>query len=128
LDALPGIHVLAHTTNLMVAAELAHQYQPDVILADFSWGQSDRPVRLGWLGRMSPGSVLIVYSSYYVDGERERFQVAGAHRCLLKGLTIKELGDEIQRTVVNAKSANGGGAAVARSQGEGVSSLHRGND
>jgi DNA-binding NarL/FixJ family response regulator len=103
LGALPGIDVLAHTTNLMLAAELAHQEKPDVILADFKWGQADRAEILRWLGRMSPESVLIVYSSYFVNGERESFEEAGAARCLLKGLPVKELQAEIRRTLATVR-------------------------
>ncbi len=99
LDGLPGIRVLAHTTNLMLAAELVHQHKPDVILADFKWGQAARPDVAGWIGRMSPDSALIVYSSYYINGERQEFEAAGAARCLLKGLTLRELETEISETV-----------------------------
>jgi DNA-binding NarL/FixJ family response regulator len=99
LDRLPAVEVLAHTTNLILAAELAHEFSPDVILVDFTWGQAARPDMLRWFGRMCPQSPLVVYSSYYTDGEREAFQAAGASRCLLKGLGIRELGIELRKVL-----------------------------
>lgn len=96
LERLPGIQVLAHTTNVMLAAQLAHQLSPDVIVADFKWGEAKRVDMLRWLVRMCPESSVIVYSSYYRDGEREAFAAAGACLCLLKGLTVEELGSQIR--------------------------------
>lgn len=97
LEALPGVRVLAHTTNVMLAAELAHQYSPDVIVADFNWGAATRPDALRLIGEMSPDSRLVMYSSYYTDGEREAFAEAGADICLLKGMSVKELGAQLRK-------------------------------
>jgi hypothetical protein len=35
LDKLPGIKVIGETANLMLGAQLAHHFHPDIILADF---------------------------------------------------------------------------------------------
>jgi DNA-binding NarL/FixJ family response regulator len=99
LDRIPGIKVLAQTMNLMSAGELAHQSAPDVIVADFKWGGTPRSEILRWLGRMSPQSTLVVYSSYYRDGEREAFAGAGASACLLKGISAKELAAQLRKAV-----------------------------
>ena len=107
LEGLPGIRVLAHTTNLMLGAELAHQFAPDVIIADFRWGEATRADVLEWLGRMSPNSHLVVYSSYFTDGEREAFHAAGAERCLLKGMSVKELADDLRRVATQANGERG---------------------
>lgn len=96
LERLPGIRVLAHTTNVMLAGELAHQFSPDVIIADFKWGEAERADILRWLVGMCPRSSVIVYSSYYRDGEREALEAAGAVLCLLKGLNVDELGGQIR--------------------------------
>ncbi|MEX0682577.1 MAG: response regulator [Dehalococcoidia bacterium] len=97
LERLPGIDVLGHATNLMLAAEVAHRLSPDVIVADFVWGEATRADILRWFGRMSPYSRLVVYSSYFRDGERESFEAAGATRCLLKGMNVKDLGAELRK-------------------------------
>lgn len=103
LETLTGVHVLLHTTDLTVAAELIHECKPDVILADFNFGPTDRPEVARWLNSLSPDSALIVYSSYYLDDERQGFEDAGAARCLLKGLTLRELEAEMRETVDRAR-------------------------
>lgn len=113
LDASPGMDVVLHTPNIMQAAELAHHDQPDVILADFKWGPADRPDTLRWLAQISPSSVIIVYSSYYLADERERFEEAGAARCLLKGLTLKELEVEVHQTLDAVRAARLGTSPIA---------------
>lgn len=109
LERLSGIRVLAHTTNVMLAAELAHQYSPDVIVADFKWGEAKREDMLRWLVDMCPESSVIVYSSYFRDGERKAFEAAGAVLCLLKGLNVEELGSQIRKV---------GALGPAKRQGE----------
>lgn len=95
LDRLPGVRVLAHTTNLMLAAELAHQFTPDSILADFKRNGADRPEALQWLRQMSPASSIVIHSSFYTEGEREAFTEAGADLCLLKGMGVKALAGQL---------------------------------
>lgn len=114
LERLPGVKVLAHTANLIRAAELAHESSPDVIIADFTWGVATRPDVLRWFARMSPESRVVVYSSYYTDGEREAFQAAGASRCLLKGMSIKELGAELRKVQRVSREASMSGATELR--------------
>lgn len=95
LQGVPEFRLIAHTTNPMLAAELAHQYSPDVIIADFKRGPAPRADGVAWLGKSSPKSRIIVHASYYEEGEREAFEAAGAFRCLLKGLGMKDLAPEI---------------------------------
>ena len=97
LDRLPAIRVVGQTTNLVRAAELALESPPDIILADFTRGLAPRPDVLHWFASVSPNSRFVMYSSYYTDGEREAFQLAGASRCLLKGMSIKDLAAEIRQ-------------------------------
>jgi DNA-binding NarL/FixJ family response regulator len=99
LEALPGFRVLDHTTNPMLAAELAHQYSPQIVVADFKRSGSSRGSALRWLRQVSPDSSLVVHTSYYVEGEQEALQSAGVARCLLKGMSVKELGAELRRVV-----------------------------
>ncbi len=99
LDRLPGLKVVAHTTNLLRAAELARESPPDLIIADFTWGVAARPDILRWFASVSPGTRFVMYSSYYINGEREAFQAAGASCCLLKGMSIQDLGAELSKTI-----------------------------
>jgi DNA-binding NarL/FixJ family response regulator len=110
LEALPEVEVLAHTTNLMLAAELAQQFSPDAIVVDLHWGQVARPEILRWLSRASPESALIVYSSYYLNGEREEFAKAGARCCLLKGMSARDLYGELSKVAGPNKVVAGSGA------------------
>jgi DNA-binding NarL/FixJ family response regulator len=110
LGRLAGLKVVGHTSNLMLGAELAHQLEPDVIVADFTWGEGTRPEALAWLRRMSPASTIIVYSSYYINGEREAFTAAGADLCMLKGMSASEFGDQIQAFVHKTACCRSGGA------------------
>jgi DNA-binding NarL/FixJ family response regulator len=99
LDRVSGVRVIAHTTNVMLAAELVHQLDPDAIVADFTRDRAERTTKLGWLRRTSPTSALIVHSAYYSDGEREAFEAAGADLCLLKGIPVVELAAQIGHAV-----------------------------
>jgi DNA-binding NarL/FixJ family response regulator len=99
LDRLPGLNVVAHTTNLIRAAELARESSPDLIIADFTWGVAARPDILHWFASVSPDTRFVMHSSYYIDDEREAFQSAGASRCLLKGMSIQDLGAELSKAV-----------------------------
>jgi DNA-binding NarL/FixJ family response regulator len=110
LEALPGFRVLDHTTNPMLAAELAHQYSPQIIVTDFKRSGSARGSALRWLRHVSPGSSLVVYTSYYGNGEQEALQSAGVARCLLKGMSIKELGAELRKVVQTRRGDTAGGS------------------
>lgn len=112
LKALPGFRVLDHTTNPMLAAELAHQYSPGIIVADFKRSGGSRSSALRWLRQVSPDSSLVVHTSYYVKGEQEALQSAGVARCLLKGMSVKELGAEL-RKIVQARRRGAAGELQA---------------
>jgi DNA-binding NarL/FixJ family response regulator len=103
LERLPGLKVVAHTDNLIRAAELAHESSPDVIVVDFAWGAASRPDILRWFTHLSPHSRFVVYSSYYTDDEREAFQSAGASRCLLKGMSIRAFGEELRKVLARPR-------------------------
>jgi DNA-binding NarL/FixJ family response regulator len=108
LSTLPGLKVVAQTGNPILAAELAHQWSPDVILADFKRGPRPRAEMAGWILASSPGSRLVIHTTYYVANEREEFRRAGASLCLLKGLSSRELGQELRHvTHVNGKNGTG---------------------
>ncbi len=97
LAAQPGLNVVGATSNLVFGAELAHLSEPDIIVAGFKRVNGDSVVTCRWLKRMSPRSRLVMLASYLEDGEEKRFQAAGASRCLLSGISAKDLAGEVLR-------------------------------
>lgn len=97
LSGTVGFRVVAHTTNPVWAAEFAHHWKPQVIIADFKRGSRPRSEMVRWLKETSPDSQIVVHSSFYADDERNEFLQAGASQCLLKGLTLGELADELRK-------------------------------
>lgn len=105
LEALPGFRVLAHTTNPVKAAELAHELAPQIIIADFKRGAAPRIDMFRWIGQSSPQSRLVIHTSYYTPGEQAALQTNGVSRCLLKGMSVKDLGAELLN-VVNGRASD----------------------
>ncbi|MEO8457250.1 MAG: response regulator [Chloroflexota bacterium] len=97
LSGIVGFHVVGHTTNPVMAAEFAHQWHPQVIIADFSRVKGERSAMARWLKDNSPESHLVIYSTLYLDDERNDFLRAGAASCLLKGMTLNELAAELRK-------------------------------
>jgi len=58
LGLIPGIRVIGETANVMLGAELAHQFEPHVILADVRRTGPPRAETYRWLARVSPASRL----------------------------------------------------------------------
>lgn len=116
LSRVSGLRVIANTSNPVLAAELAHQSAPQVILADCTRGARRRSEVISWIKRNSPSSQVVVYSASFADGEQEAFQDAGAARCLLKGQSSRELGRELRRVALESGSKlNAGTLAASRS-------------
>lgn len=111
LSSMAGFRVVAHTTNPVWAAEFAHHWTPQIIIADFKRGPRPRPEMVRWIKENSPESQIVVFSAYYPDDERNAFLEAGATCCLLKGLTLNELATELRSVaqtipVTNSESVN----------------------
>ena len=100
IEGFGGFRVIEATTNTVLAAEIAHEFSPRIIVADFKRGSRPREEMVRWIRKASPDSKVVVYGSYYVEGEREAFAAAGAARCLLKGMNGTDLADEL-RTVAS---------------------------
>jgi DNA-binding NarL/FixJ family response regulator len=96
LDSMLGFEVVAHTTSPLVAAELAHQWQPDIIVADLKKSSAFAAQAYGWLKKMSPESQLVVLTSSLRNGDEELFLEAGAAKCLFKDSPVKDLARELQ--------------------------------
>jgi DNA-binding NarL/FixJ family response regulator len=114
LAGMAGFRVLAHTTNPIWAAELAKHWKPQVIIADFQRGAARRAEMVRWLKEMSPESRVVVYSTYFVEGERAEFLEAGASRCLLKGLALDELAGELRDVTIGDEKSVAAAASVGR--------------
>jgi DNA-binding NarL/FixJ family response regulator len=95
LSLIPGIRVVGETSNVMLGAELAHQLEPDVILADFRRTGPPRVETYRWLARVSPSSTLVAHTSCLANGEGPALREAGVERCLLKGEGVKKLAEQI---------------------------------
>jgi len=107
LRRIPGIRVVGETSNVMLGAELAHQLEPDVILADFRRTGPPRRETYRWLARISPSSRLIAHTSYLTGGEERSLSHAGVARCILKGSSVRRLAEEL----LEIAHSNGRGAA-----------------
>jgi DNA-binding NarL/FixJ family response regulator len=95
LNAIPSIHVIGETPNVMLGAELAHQFEPDIVLADFRRTGPPRAETYRWLSRISPRSLVVAHISYIANGDERIFREAGVAACILKGLSVQELADRL---------------------------------
>lgn len=95
LNADGRFRVIAHTGSLLRAAELAWAWEPDIILIDArpdALTGADAYLRIA---RASPQSRLVVLTSYLREGERQAYLEAGVSKCLLKGMSMKALAEEL---------------------------------
>jgi DNA-binding NarL/FixJ family response regulator len=99
LGCQPGLKVVAHTSDPVVGAELARQWKPQIIMVDFKRAGRDRAEMYRGINRLSPGSRLVVLTSYWAQDEQEACLRSGASRCLLKGMRVKELARELLKVV-----------------------------
>ncbi len=106
LNVHPSFRVVAHTGNTLFGTELAWFWEPDVILVDLKAGGYRAADTCRRISRASPGSRLVVFTSYLLDTEERGFLEAGAAKCLLKGISFKALAQEL-RALVGAKPARG---------------------
>lgn len=95
LERIAGIRVVGCTANAALGAELAHELKPDVILADFRRLGPPRAETYRWLAEMSPTSRMVALTTYLSEGEEDAFRQAGVSACLLKGIAVRDLADEL---------------------------------
>ena len=91
LRRAPGIRVVGETSNVLLGAELAHQLEPAIILADFRRAGPPRAETYRWLSRVSPASRIVAHTSYVTNGEERVLREAGVIACYLKGMSVQEL-------------------------------------
>ena len=103
LDREPGIRVVGKTSNPFIGGELAHLWQPDVILADLQRVGADRAQVCRWLKELSPGAGMVILASYFKNGEAAACLDAGAVKCLVKGMSTRQLAGELRSVVQDAE-------------------------
>jgi NarL family two-component system response regulator LiaR len=96
LSEVNGFQVVAQTGNPLIAAELAHLWRPNIIIADFNRRGRYGAAMYAWLKKSSPSSALVVLTSFIQNGDEELYKKAGASRCLLKGLSVRDLAKELR--------------------------------
>ncbi len=98
LDTIPPLHVVASTGSPLEGELLAARWQPDVILVDLKMRGRYRTEVCQGIGRASPRSRVIVYTSYLTEGEEKESLESGVVRCLLKGMPLRSLAAEIVKS------------------------------
>ncbi len=99
LSAYPPFRVVAHTGNALLGTELAWFWEPDIILVDLKGMGANSAPMYRRISRASPGSRLVVFTSYLMAEEERDCLQAGVSKCLLKGMSLKALGDELRGLV-----------------------------
>lgn len=92
LGAYPPLKVVAATRSAMKGIQLAETLSPDIILVDLRRRGEYGGETYRRIARASPTSRIVVYASYLTPKDEEAARAAGACCCMLKGLSIKELG------------------------------------
>jgi two-component system response regulator DesR len=97
LNMSERLRVVATTGSPLEGLGLAGRLRPEVILVDVR-----RRGRFGTevyrrLHQASPGSHLVVFTSYLGPDEEQLARDAGASLCLLKGMPLKRLAEELLR-------------------------------
>ena len=100
------LRVIAATGSPLEGMELAEAWSPDVILADLKRRGRYSTEMYGRIGRSSPASRLVVYSSYLSPEEEAAAREAGACVCLLKGMSLKELADRLVEIAAEHRRVN----------------------
>jgi len=95
LNADPQFRVVTHTGDVLLGTELAWFWKPDITLFDPKTTCRHCSDMCQRIARASPGSRLVVFTSYLLQEEEQAFLEAGASRCLLKGLSLKALAQEL---------------------------------
>lgn len=95
LSADPRFRVIAHTGSPLRGTELAWAWEPDIILIEPKSAARTGADAYLRIARASPRSRLVVFTSYLREGERRAYLEAGVAKCLLKGMSMKALAQEL---------------------------------
>jgi DNA-binding NarL/FixJ family response regulator len=107
LNALPGFELVGETASPAHGMELAEKLHPGVLLFDCNTPGTYASQLVSRIRRASPGSLLVVFTSFLTPDEEEAYLAAGADGCLLKGLAIGELAATLQEMAAGKHSVDG---------------------
>ncbi len=96
LNSTPRLCVVAETGSQFQGAELAARWRPDVILMDVKTRGPYRTEMCGRIARASPRSLLVVFTSFLDNGEKQAWMRVGVRKCLLKDIGMRGLIDELR--------------------------------
>lgn len=91
LESQPDIKVVGEVDDHVAALQVAHNLQPDVMLVDIEWNESQGAAIIRALKRQLPGVCLVVLSAEIYPDELLACVLAGADGYLLKNITPEEL-------------------------------------
>ena len=109
LGAYPPLKVVAATRSPMKGIQLAETLTPDVILVDLRRRGQYSAETYSRIGRASPTSRIVVYTSYLTPEEEMAARAAGACCCMLKGLSIRELATRLVEICASPAPESAGG-------------------
>ena len=96
LDGSSPLRVVASTGSALEGMDLAAKSRPQIILVDLKMPARYRAEVYRRIHRASPGSRLIVYTSYLSQEEERVSLESGVCKCLLKGMSIRDLAAELR--------------------------------
>lgn len=96
LESAPGITVVGQAGSGEEAVTLAARITPDIVLLDLRMGGMDGVDATGHILRRSPGSKVVIVTTYEDDSDILRAVEAGAAGYLLKGSSRAELIDAVR--------------------------------
>jgi len=91
LDAEPDMAVVGEARNGEEAVRVARETQPDVLLLDVRFGESDGPEVCRAVIEAAPRTSVVMLTSYLQDGLVFRSLVAGAKGYVIKDVELEEL-------------------------------------
>ncbi|WP_051966494.1 response regulator transcription factor [Kitasatospora mediocidica] len=96
LESADGISVVGQAGSGEEAVAQAVALRPDIVLLDLRMGAMDGVAATGQILRQSPGSRVVIVTTYEDDADILRAVEAGASGYLLKGSSRQELIDAVQ--------------------------------
>jgi DNA-binding NarL/FixJ family response regulator len=96
LESADGIAVTGQAGSGEEAVVLAAALRPDIVLLDLRMGEMDGVEATGHIRRRSPGSKVVIVTTYEDDSDILRAVEAGAAGYLLKGSSRQELIDAVR--------------------------------
>ncbi|MFE8978721.1 response regulator transcription factor [Streptomyces cyaneofuscatus] len=90
VQAQPDLQVVGTACDGEQALQLAHHYQPDLVVLDVRFPGGGSSVARG-IAQCSPASRIVAFSAYDDKGSIQQMINAGASEYVLKGVSNREL-------------------------------------